>query len=66
MQLIQCRKGTVKVPVYGTQPKELVNITLEDPSDGEVIDGYVLPATAKALRSFGIIPMANPMTKVWS
>lgn len=36
---IQCQKGSVRVPVYGTQPKELVNITLNDPDGGEVIDG---------------------------
>jgi len=37
------------VPPYGTQPKDLVNITLNDPDGGEeVIDGYVLPATTKA------------------
>lgn len=54
VQLIQCKKGTVKVPTYGTQPRELVNIMLNDPDGGQTIDGYVLPATAKALRPFGV------------
>jgi len=49
-ELVQCRKGSVKVPVYGTQPKELANIELGTGS----INGYALPATVKALSKFGV------------
>jgi hypothetical protein len=52
--LFQCRKGTVKVPTYGTQPKELVNIRTNE--TGLSIDGYATPATLKALKKFGVKP----------
>ena len=54
VRLVQCRKGTVKVPRYGTQPRESVNLMLNDPEGGESIYGYALPRTAKLLRPFGV------------
>lgn len=50
LRLTQCKKGTVKVPIYGTQAKEIVNIELTTGS----MSGYVMPTTAKALEKFGV------------
>jgi len=50
IDLVQCRKGTVKVPTYGTQPKELLNIELGTGN----MSGYVTPSVAKSLSKYGL------------
>lgn len=50
--LYQCRKGTIEVPTYGEQPKELVNVSTE--TSGLSVDGYATPPTVKALAKFGV------------
>ena len=54
----QCKKGTVKVPTYGTQPKELINIKSD--WTGLTISGYATSATAKVLKPYGVEPFGEP------
>jgi hypothetical protein len=54
----QCMKGTVKVPTYGTQPKELINIKSD--TTGLTISGYATSATVKALKPYGVEPFGEP------
>lgn len=57
-KLYQCRKGTVTVPTYGKQPKELVNVRTN--ASGLGLDGYASRATIKALKKYGAQGYGSP------
>ena len=48
----------MKVPTYGTQPKELINIKSD--WTGLTISGYATSATAKVLKPYGVEPFGEP------
>ena len=50
----QCRKGSYKDKKYGSSPLEMVNVTFNDSTAGQTIDGYVYPSTFKKLKPLGV------------